>query len=115
MIKPIIFPITVFTLLLMLIAGHALATGPSGIVYDAEFQKVFKQHADKWAEEDKQIERKLEALRKKHGKQPLIIKLTFYRRFRTKKSDLNTSNNTLLSCKPLIIGSNDKRILETIY
>ncbi len=48
-------------------------------------------------------------------KQPLIIKLTFYRRFRTKKSDLNTSNNTLLSCKPLIIGSNDKRILETIY
>ena len=49
------------------------------------------------------------------AKQQLIIKLTFYRRFRTKKSDLNTSNNTLLSCKPLIIGSNDKRILETIY
>ena len=27
-----------------------------------------------------------------------------------KKSDLNTSKNTLFSCKPLIINSNDKRI-----
>jgi len=32
-----------------------------------------------------------------------------------KETDLNSSKNTLLSCKPLIIGSNDKRILETIY
>ena len=73
MIKQILFPITVFTLLLSLIAGNALATEPSGIVYDAEFQKVLKQHADNWAKEDKQIERKLEALRKKHGKRPNII------------------------------------------
>ena len=62
-----------FTLLLSLIAGNAQATEPSGIVYDAEFQKVLKQHADNWAKEDKEIERKLEALRKKHGKRPNII------------------------------------------
>ena len=63
------------------------------------------EYAQKWIPAMPEIE----------AKQPLIIKLTFYRRFRTKKSDLNTSINTLLSCKPLIIGSNDKRILETIY
>jgi len=49
------------------------------------------------------------------AKQLRIIKLTIYRRFITKKSDLNLSKNTLLSCKPLITGNNDKRILETIY
>lgn len=32
------------------------------------------------------------------GKQSLINNLTFYGRFRTKKSDLNTSKNTIVSC-----------------
>ena len=68
-----LFSLTVISVVIFALAGNTLATGPSGIVYDAEFQKVFKQHADKWAEEDKQIERKLEALRKKHGKRPNII------------------------------------------
>jgi arylsulfatase len=68
-----LFSLTVISVLIFSLAGNALATGPSGIVYEAEFQKVFKQHADKWAEEDKQIERRLEALRKKHGKRPNII------------------------------------------
>jgi hypothetical protein len=62
-----------------------------------------------------QKQRKPENQAQVQPKQPLIIKLTFYRRFITKKSNFNSSENTLLSFKPLIIGNNDKRILETIY
>jgi arylsulfatase A-like enzyme len=43
------------------------------IIHDSEFQLLQKQHGDKWAAEDKDIEEKLESLRKKHGKRPNII------------------------------------------
>jgi len=39
-----------------------------GVVYESEFQRLWKQHGKEWAAEDKDIEKKLEALRKKHGK-----------------------------------------------
>jgi arylsulfatase A-like enzyme len=44
-----------------------------GVVYESEFQRLWKQHGKEWAAEDKDIEKKLEALRKKHGKRPNII------------------------------------------
>ena len=44
-----------------------------GIVHDAEFQRLWQQKGQEWIAEDKEIEQKLEALRKKHGKRPNII------------------------------------------
>jgi len=43
------------------------------IIHDAEYQLLLEQHGDRWATEDKKIEKKLDALRKKHGKRPNII------------------------------------------
>ncbi len=45
----------------------------SGIVHDAEYNILVAQHGEKWAAEDKEIDKKLAALRKKHGKAPNII------------------------------------------
>ena len=44
-----------------------------GIIQDAEFQRLWQQKGQEWIAEDKEIEQKLEALRKKHGKRPNII------------------------------------------
>jgi arylsulfatase len=43
------------------------------IIHDSEFQLLQKQRGDKWAEEDKEIEEKLESLLKQYGKRPNII------------------------------------------
>jgi len=43
------------------------------IIYDSEFQVTQKQHGKKWAAEDTGIDKKLAALKKKHGKSPNII------------------------------------------
>jgi len=68
-----LFSFTMIFALVFFCVENTLAAEPSGIIYEAEFQKVLKQHAEKWAEEDKGIQQKLEALRKKHGKRPNII------------------------------------------
>ena len=44
-----------------------------GIIHDSEFQVLLKQKGDDWNAEDKEIEARLDALRKKHGKRPNII------------------------------------------
>ena len=58
-----------------LLAGMLLApiANAKEIIHDSEFQILQEQHGDKWAAEDKTIEQKLDALRKKHGKRPNII------------------------------------------
>ena len=43
------------------------------IVHDAEFYVLKAQHGDKWAEQDKELDKKLAELRKKHGAPPNII------------------------------------------
>ncbi len=43
------------------------------IVHDAEYYVLKAQHGDKWAAEDKELDKKLAALRKKHGRPPNII------------------------------------------
>ena len=43
------------------------------IIHDSEFQLLQEQYGEKWAAEDKEIEKKLEELQKKHGKRPNII------------------------------------------
>ena len=41
--------------------------------FDAPYNKYAKQHAAAWAKEDKQVNEKLAALKKKFGKRPNII------------------------------------------
>ncbi|MBL4599444.1 MAG: sulfatase-like hydrolase/transferase [Rhizobiaceae bacterium] len=43
------------------------------IIQDSEYQLLLEQYGDKWAAEDLDIEKKLDALKKKHGKRPNII------------------------------------------
>jgi len=43
------------------------------IVHDAEYYILKAQHGDEWAKQDKEIQKKLAALEKKHGRKPNII------------------------------------------
>lgn len=43
------------------------------IVHDAEYYVLEAQHGEKWAQQDKELDAKLKALRKKHGTPPNII------------------------------------------
>jgi arylsulfatase len=43
------------------------------IIHDAEHYVLLAQHRDAWAEQDKVIEKKLQALRDKYGTPPNII------------------------------------------
>ena len=45
------------------------------IIHDAEYYILKAQHGDKWAKEDKEIDKKLAELKKKHGTKPNIIHL----------------------------------------
>jgi len=45
----------------------------SQIIHDAEYYVLEAQHGKKWAAEDKELDKKLKALRKKHGTPPNII------------------------------------------
>jgi arylsulfatase len=46
---------------------------PGGLVHEAEFQRLWAQNGDRWAEEDKEIDAKLAELEEKFGKKPNII------------------------------------------
>ena len=50
---------------------------PGGLVHEAEFQRLWEQNGDRWAEEDKEIQAKLAELEAKFGKKPNIIYLFF--------------------------------------
>lgn len=43
------------------------------IVHDAEYYVLEAQHGEKWAAQDAELQKKLKALRKKHGTPPKII------------------------------------------
>jgi hypothetical protein len=43
------------------------------IVHDAEYYVLEAQHGEKWAAQDAELQKKLKALRKKHGTPPNII------------------------------------------
>ena len=68
-----LFSLTVIPVLVLSLAGNALAKGPEGIIHDAEYYVLEAQHVDKWAAEDKELDKKLAELRKKHGTPPNII------------------------------------------
>ena len=58
---------------LTLSCGSPDVSAAKDIVYDAEFQKLQAQYGKAWAEEDKQLEKRLAELKAKHGKSPNII------------------------------------------
>lgn len=64
---------SVIFILLSTVFFFASVVMAKDIIHDAEYQLLLKQHGDRWALEDKKIEKKLDALRKKHGKRPNII------------------------------------------
>ncbi len=68
-----LFSLTVIPVMVLSLAGNVLAKGPAQIIHDAEYYVLEAQHADKWAAEDKELDKKLAKLRKKHGTPPNII------------------------------------------
>ena len=62
-----------FTALLMAMLLAPLANAKRDIIHDSEFQIVQAQYAEKWKQEDASVQKKLDALEKKHGKRPNII------------------------------------------
>ena len=55
-----------------LLAFSSLATAKE-IIHDAEYYVLEAQHGKKWAAQDIALDKKLKALRKKHGRPPIII------------------------------------------
>ena len=58
-----------WALVLLPISGQAATP----IVHDAEYYVLKAQHGEKWAAEDKDLDKKLAALKAKHGRSPNII------------------------------------------
>ena len=54
-------------------AGCGTVEAQSKIIHDAEYYILEAQHGDKWAVEDKALDKKLAALEKKFGRKPNII------------------------------------------
>jgi arylsulfatase A-like enzyme len=59
-------------------AAVAILTAGTGaqakeIIHDAEYYVLESQHGEQWGEQDKALDAKLQALRKKHGRPPNII------------------------------------------
>ena len=53
--------------------GAPEATAAKDIIHDAEYYVLEAQNGEKWSAEDKTIDQKLAALRKKHGRPPNLI------------------------------------------
>jgi len=60
-------------LLSLIGASCTIPAEAADIVHDAEFYVLQAQHGDKWAAEDKELDKKLAALRTKYGTPPNII------------------------------------------
>jgi len=74
MSKPkFLFFLIVIPLLAFVLAGNTLAKETTGIIHDAEQAILQEQFGEKWATQDKEIQKKLDELYKKHGKRPNII------------------------------------------
>ena len=63
------------TLALLIGAGAAAAKEGDKIVHDAEYYILKAQNGEKWAAEDKEVDKKLATLRKKYGQPPNIVYL----------------------------------------
>nr|NIS43790.1 sulfatase [Desulfuromonadales bacterium] len=78
MSKSLAFSPVLATLLGLSLGFSAPALGqdtnvPDGIVYDAEFQRLWEQNGEAWAQEDVELQARLAELESKFGKKPNII------------------------------------------
>ena len=55
----------------LLVYGNSIAQ--SKIIHDAEYYVVEAQNGDQWQAEDKELDKRLAELKKKHGKTPNIV------------------------------------------
>lgn len=56
-----------------MIVVNSLWAQDSKIVHDAEYYIIEAQNGERWAEEDKELDKRLAALKAKHGKSPNIV------------------------------------------
>ncbi|MBC2712456.1 MAG: sulfatase-like hydrolase/transferase [Desulfosarcina sp.] len=68
-----LFTLTVLLVLVLSLAGNALAKTSANLIHDAEQAILVDQYGEKWAAQDKVLQEKLEALYLKHGKRPNIV------------------------------------------
>lgn len=62
-----------FAMLILAPLIFAAQSRAANIVHDAEYYVLEAQHGEQWAKRDAELDKKLAALRKKHGKPPNII------------------------------------------
>ena len=58
---------------ILLLAGFTATATAKDIIHDSEHYILQAQHGIQWAKEDEDIQKKLDALKKKHGRPPNII------------------------------------------
>ena len=59
--------------LLMLFGTSGILSAQNKIVHDAEYYIIEAQNGDRWAGEDKDLDKRLKELKKEHGKTPNIV------------------------------------------
>jgi arylsulfatase len=62
-----------FLALLLLVFGVSTVHAQGKVVHDAEFYILKAQNGERWAKEDKELDRKLSELKKKFGQPPNIV------------------------------------------
>lgn len=67
------FSLTWICALTLVFAGSAFAATSAKLIHDAEQAILVEQYGDKWTAQDKELQRKLDALYKKYGKRPNIV------------------------------------------
>jgi arylsulfatase A-like enzyme len=68
----ICFLVAVFAAM-VLVSGASVTQAADKIVHDAEYYILEAQHGEKWAAEDKELDKKLAELKKKYGRPPNIV------------------------------------------
>ena len=53
--------------------GQEAGSHPDGIIYEAEFQRLWAKNGEAWAQEDVEVQARLAELEAKFGKKPNII------------------------------------------
>lgn len=63
----------IFTLFVLLSCVFSVSAKSKDVIHDAEYYVLEAQHGEKWTAQDKDLDKKLAALKKKHGTPPNII------------------------------------------
>jgi len=96
------------------LAAIAVFTVPSlmagDIIHDAEYYVLEAQHGERWAEQDKELQAKLAALRDKHGTPPNVIHLMFKAAYPDKGQGRDFPLKNIENARPETIKASQPRI-----